>query len=720
MSNELSEPGVSNLWESVSKIRFCISDHVTVHPVEFRGKQYYLLKNGLDQKKFRLNQHTFQLVEQMNGEVPLADICKNQIHLDQQPHCPDQTMLQLVVQLQSAGILTSDRPRDPEAIVLAQRSQRKHDRLSRTHRMLSPRFALLNPDGMLDKSKNYTKWMFTRTTLWFWTLVVISAMLQALFHWDELLTYGAQRLDDPLQWIIMVAVYPIVKLLHELAHCLAAKNGGASIQELGITFLVFIPLPYVDASEVSLSDNKRQRILVGAAGIMMELFLASIAMLAWITCNDGMPRDIAYSVMLICGISTILFNGNPLLRFDGYFILMDVIEIPNLGTRASKHCRYLFKRHVLGLNQIKAECTTASEHRWFVFYGVISFIYRTTICIAVAAFFYITVPVLGLLVAIWLITIQLLLPFYRAILFLICDKSLNGRRFRALGTLTGGLLLFTGVTSLPIFPSSTLLEGVVLLPQQATVRAGVDGFLSSEMVMNKSEVSLGQKLFKLTNQQLDTELIKHKWTIKELEARLDSEGFNNTLAREILTERIVEARDHLRQLELRHGELYVTSTHTGVVNWIVNDDHIGQLIKQGEALAYVNSGKDASVRVVASQQDAARIRNGAFDIDVKLLSAAGDIIAGRLVDEVPLASNTLPSSALGSHNGGAIQADARDVSGLTAIDRVFAFDISVPATHHALFIGGRALVRFSHARKSLLPRWHQSLFQAFKDTFQIR
>lgn len=712
------ESGLTSLWDRVSGIRFSLNDHVTVHPVEYRGKPFYLLKNGFNQKQFRLNQRTFQLVEQMNGKETLEHICKNQVQLEQKHRGPDQAVLQVVTHLQSAGILTSNTPRAPEAIVLEQSNQRNRDRLSRTFRLLSPRFTLLNPDAMLNKSSDYLKWTFNIPSLWLWMIVLISATFQALLHWDELIVYGAQRIDDPRQWIIMVLVYPIVKLLHEVAHCLAAKNGGASVQEMGITFLVFIPVPYVDASEVSLSDSKRQRILVGAAGIMMELFLASIAMFGWLTSEDGLSRDLFYSVMLLCGISTIMFNGNPLLRFDGYYILMDAIEIPNLGSRASKHCRYLFKRHILGLRELKTENTSRVERRWFAFYGVASFIYRTIICVLVAAFFYATVPVLGLLMATWLLTIQLVLPVYKGIVFLIKDKILIGKRIRALATLTGSVVLFLAITSIPIYPSSTLLEGVVQLPQQATVRAGVDGFLSADMVSNKSYVSPGQILFKLNNQQLDAELARQQWVIKGLEARLDSERFNNLLAREIQLERVEEAREYLKEIELRHSELYVTSTAAGIVNWIVKDDQIGRLIKQGEELAFISSEDNVSVRVVASQQDAARIRNGVLDIDVRLVSAPKHALIGRLIDEVPLASNTLPSSALGSHGGGAIQVDARDGAGVTAVDRVFAFDIAAPASHDTQFIGGRALVRFSHERTSLLPSWYQSALKVLKDTFK--
>src|SRR6185503_545443 len=128
-----------------------------------------------------------------------------------------------------------------------------------------------------------------------------------------------------------------------------------------IMLLVLSPVPYVDASSAWAFQDKRKRMMVGAAGIAVELFLGSLALFVWLAVEPGAVRAVAYNVMLISGVSTLLFNGNPLLRFDGYYVLADAIEIPNLGTRANRYLGYLFQRYVLGVPDAESPAQSAGE-----------------------------------------------------------------------------------------------------------------------------------------------------------------------------------------------------------------------------------------------------------------------------------------------------------------------------------------------------------------------
>ena len=131
--------------------------------------------------------------------------------------------------------------------------------------------------------------------------------------------------------LLLWLVFPVIKLLHELGHAYAAKAGGGEVHEMGMMLLVFMPVPYVDATAAGGFRSKWRRALVGAAGMLVELFIASLCMFVWVLVEPGVMRAVAFNVMLIAGVSTVVFNGNPLLRFDGYYILSDLIEIPNLA-----------------------------------------------------------------------------------------------------------------------------------------------------------------------------------------------------------------------------------------------------------------------------------------------------------------------------------------------------------------------------------------------------
>jgi len=169
-----------------------------------------------------------------------------------------------------------------------------------------------------------------------WLGLVLTGIILAVLHWPELTSDVVDRVLATENVALIVCVYPVVKSLHELGHAFATKVWGGEVHEVGIMLLVFIPVLYVDASASAAFRQKHRRIIVGAAGILVETALAAIAIIIWIYGSPGIGRAIAFNVILIGGVSTLLFNGNPLLRFDAYFILSDLIEIPNLGSRATR------------------------------------------------------------------------------------------------------------------------------------------------------------------------------------------------------------------------------------------------------------------------------------------------------------------------------------------------------------------------------------------------
>ena len=151
----------------------------------------------------------------------------------------------------------------------------------------------------------------------------------------------------PKYLLMMWLFYPVIKSFHELGHGLAVKAWGGEVRETGVSILMLMPVPFVDASAASAFPEKHRRAAVGAAGMMVELFFAALATFVWLNVEDGFVRDIAFVLMVIGGVSTVLFNGNPLLRFDGYYVLSDLLDVPNLGPRSNAYVAYLAQRYLL-------------------------------------------------------------------------------------------------------------------------------------------------------------------------------------------------------------------------------------------------------------------------------------------------------------------------------------------------------------------------------------
>lgn len=696
MNQDLSANHPSeHLWQQLANQRLSLLDTISVSSLSYRGQNWYVLRNQLDHQQMRVNERTYEILSRLDGQRTLAQASQSLL-TENTDDTARQGLLGVLLQLHAAGMLVADSPQNLHALVEQQRYRQRQKTLSRWLRLLSPRLTLLDPDRFLGRTLPLVSWMLHPFMLFAWMLLILSAGVTALMHWDALIQYGAQRIDDPRSWMLLVVLYPLIKSLHELGHGYTAKAGGAEVNEMGVTFMVFMPVPYVDASAASVLPSKKWRMLVGAAGIFVELILASLALFAWVSLADGLARELAFAIMLIGGVSTLLFNGNPLLRFDGYYVLSDAIEIPNLATRSARYYGYLFKRYLLGLRSVKAPVTAPGERRWFLFYGAASTVYRVVIAIGIAVFLINTIPVLGTLLAVWLLSVQVLLPLVRQLHFLLFNELLAGKRLRAVIRAGVPVVVLSSIILIMPFPQRTVVDGIVLMPEQTVIRSRGDGFLMRMAVADNTPVKHGDVLFTLSDPQLDAEITALKARIQELSARRDAIALDQPLDREIQTQRLLEAQADLAELEQRHAALTIVSPADGIVRILLNHDHVGRLVRQGDLLGYVADGDDVRIRVAAVQEDAIRIRTAVQHISIRFSGDSGPELTGELLREIPAGSDTLPSAALGSRGGGDILVDARDEKGLKTLHNVYVFEVTIPHTPLADYIGRRAHVRFEH------------------------
>ena len=193
---------------------------------------------------------------------------------------------------------------------------------------------LLDPDRWLSAALPYYRWLFTWVGGLLWLAVVLYGAALGAMHWKALTHNVWDQVFSAGNVLAMALVYPLVKAVHELGHACAVKARGGEVHEIGLMFLLLVPIPYVDASAAAGFADKRWRMLVGAAGILVELF-GGAGHDRRTQLEPGLGRSVAYNVIILCGVSTLFMNGNPLLRYDGYYVLSDAIEIPNLGQRAN-------------------------------------------------------------------------------------------------------------------------------------------------------------------------------------------------------------------------------------------------------------------------------------------------------------------------------------------------------------------------------------------------
>ena len=431
-------------------------------------------------------------------------------------------------------------------------------------------------------------------------------------------------------------------------------------------------------------------------------------------------RALCFNVMLVAGVSTLIFNGNPLLRYDAYYILADLIEVPNLSQQAARYWGYLAERYLLLVDDAVSPASSRSESLWFLFYGLASTIYRLLVTIAIALFIGTRFFFVGVVLALWAGTMMAVMPIVRVLRLLQARPSLRERRGRVAlvaGTLA---LLALFVSVLVPVPTRVQAEGVVWLPEQATLRAGANGFFSRFEAEPGRVVKSGQPLLTSFDPTLDARLRGLEARVAELAANYQIEFVNDRSRADIAREQLALERDTLERDLLHARGLNIAAATDGVFTVPQASDMPGRYYHQGEILGYVIGAARPVVRVLVEQSVIDGIGVGTRSIEMRVAGDAGRIITGHIARQVPAGGEEAPSRALLSQGGGRIAADPRDPQGRRALERVFQLDVEPdgPIGPAGLY-GQRVYVRFDLAHEPLARQWFAGLRRLFLAHFSV-
>jgi putative peptide zinc metalloprotease protein len=488
---------------------------------------------------------------------------------------------------------------------------------------------------------------------------------------------------------------------------------------MGIMILVLTPVPYVDASAAWAFRSKWQRVVVGAAGMATELFVAAIALAIWVNAEPGVVRSLAHNTMVIAGVSTVLFNANPLLRFDGYYMLMDFLEIPNLRTRANQYLAYLAERTLFGRQDAEPPVSTPGERAWCVGFSITSFIYRILVVLAILIYVGEVSLLLGVIFAVITGTVWFVLPAFKIIDYL--ANSPRIRRVRSRAIVASALVVagIAGVFFAVPMPLRTMTEGVVWVPEEGLVRAGADGFVQKVLAQPGAWVKRGTPLLEIYDHDLATEVQVLEARMQELQARHREQVVLDRVKAQILEEEMGYVRSQLARARERTGDLTVTAGADGRFVLPRASDLQGRYVRKGELVAHVVNIETVTVRAVIPQEDIDLVRSETKRIDVRLAERLADTVRAELARLVPGASERLPSAALGTAGGGHVAVDPADSSGKKAVQKVFEVDLKLPQGSRTLNVGGRVFVRFHHGWEPIAFQWYRQARQLFLARFNV-
>jgi putative peptide zinc metalloprotease protein len=715
----MTESQFSEYWYRVANLKPLLRDATIISRHVYRGQPWYVLKNSLSGRNHRFNTSGYALIGQMDGQRTVQEIWENAGKLSIATAPTQDEVIRLLGRLHDADLIQSDiLPSTVELFRQAQ-GQPSNSLKQRISNPFSLRFPLWDPDRFLKKWGFLATPLFTRGAFIIWLLVVLSAVAAAVIHWPEISGSLADRLFLPSNLLLLWLIYPLVKILHEFGHAFALKKWGGEVHEMGIMLLALTPIPYIDATASASFPEKQHRIAVAAMGMMVELLLASLALFVWLNVETGLVSALAYNVMLIGGVSTLLFNGNPLLRYDGYYMLADLIEIPNLGQRCTRYLGYLLQRYLLGIETAESPVTAPGEQGWFLVYGPISFCYRIAVLLGLVWLVSSRFFVVGVLIALWGTVSLLILPAVRSLYRFLDSPAARSRRSRLVmvgGGAVLGVVLLMFVLPMPLW---TTTQGVVWLPEQSMIRAGTDCEVVEVLAPVEQWVAKDAPLLRGADPYLEVEVEVYRERLKELYAVYNALPLHERVKRKMALDEIELIKGDLHQTEEKLAKLLIHSPAQG--NFVLIDARnlSGRFVKQGELLGYILAEHRPTIRTVVSQADIGLVRERVTAVEVRLTEQPAQSLKADIKRIVPAADLNLPSAALGTAGGGVVPVDPTDPDGLRTLESLFQLDLSLPEEVKDPHIGGRVYVRFEHGSMPLAMQWYRSLRQLLLRKFYV-
>jgi putative peptide zinc metalloprotease protein len=710
---------LSEHWHAVRHLRPRLRDGVRPLHRRLRGRPWVLLMDPLTQRFHRVSPQVHGVLQLLDGRRTLEEVwaaaCDGAAEAPGEGTAISQhELVQLMSSLHSNDLLQTQVAPDAGEVHERYKRQRKSQIKQSFMNPMSLRLPLLHPDAWFERQAGLARLVFSAPVVLLWLAVVVPAGVLGFQHWHELTDNLSDRVLAASNVALLWCTYPLVKAVHEWAHGLAVKAWGGTVREVGLMVILFSPVPYVDATSSYRFPSKWARATVAAAGIMAELVLGAIALYVWLVSQSGLVQAFAFNVVLIAGVSTLLVNGNPLMRYDGYFIACDLLEMPNLSQRANRYLTYLFDRWIMGSPDAVAPMESTGERALLAVYGAVAPVYRVSITLGMIWFVagkYFFIGVLMALVSAWS---SLLMPLWRGWKHLRGAGSLARRRdvaLRRAGLILAAVLTFVCLVPMPF---RSVQEGVVWLPDEDIVRAQTAGQVREAAQHPGDRVAPGRVLMTLDNPSVVGDLGTAAAAVAMSEAQLRQAEVETPAKAAGLKAQLASDDAKLAEAQRRLQSLTISAAAAGRWMPAAPTELPGRYVKRGEVIGYVIDGPSRRVRAAIPQEDMALIsQRGALVAAVRLANDPGTEIPAAPRRYVTGGEQELVSQALGSEGGGAIPVDPAQKGGTHAIRRVFDLELEMAHPSSSGVFGDRAYVRFDLGWAPLARQWFLRLRQLF-------
>jgi putative peptide zinc metalloprotease protein len=698
----------------------------------YERRTFYVVKDPISLQYFRMTAEDYLLASLFNGRRTFAQIreayqtaCPH-VRLDYSPEELNDRILRFANDLAMLQFISVQGARLKSRWEHTKKNRQKKGGLYElANTVFFFRRSMFDPDRLFGRMAKPLAWIWTRQTLW----ISLGLMVAAVVVFFSRVKFLDQALANLFQWdniALMWVTTIVVKSIHELGHGLTCKHFGGEVHEVGFMSMVFTPYFFVNVSDCWTMPNRLHRILVSAAGIYVELIFASLATFLWAVVQPGWFQNFLFNVIVITSISTLIFNANPLMRFDGYYILTDLIEIPNLQGKARTLIQHKIHRLLFGPSQKDEAISRLPLPRqrlaFFYTYAVLSWVYGYWVIYKLIVFMEPHLEPLGLEGASdWFSALALtswvvvpLFGFFKSMQFSKADLQPDGRLRRLtrfLGPAAGFLLL---CFLIPV-PLQIRRAGAVQLSQPDQIRPKVNGFLAEILVREGQTVAEGQPIARLQNREITQNLAAAEARLKSAEASVQRALGTDKPAEQLQAESI-RATFHAKSEEARRDaqDLILLAPRAGTVLTPNLHQKLGQLARSNELFCEIAPLNPMRIKIALNEKEVRHVRAGQT-VTLRANAYPGKTFQATVdSDPVMFFGESIPPAFSARRSGDVpvfVDAKGHDVP----LERTYEAAVLVQNPDRLLRPGMTVRAKI-HAGRQL---WGQRLLQSLRDSINL-
>ena len=544
----------------------------------YDGRTYWVVKEPVGLNYFRFHEEEYAILSMLDGKTSLQTIRESFQSQFAPQRITLQDLQQFIGMLHRSGLVISQAPGQGRQLRRRGDQKRKRELMGKVSNIFALRFRGIDPERLLNRLLPWFGWLFTWWAIGLALMFGSVALTLVFVQWDKfqakLPTFEQFFAAD--NWVFLGITMATVKILHEFGHGLSCKKFGGECHEMGLMLLVFTPCLYCNVSDSWMLRNKWQRVFIGAAGMYVELILASFATFLWWFSTPGMFNFLCLSVMFICSVSTVVFNGNPLLRFDGYYIVMDMLEIPNLRQKSTEVLKRWFQSTCLGLELQDNPFLPRRNLFWFGIFTIAAAIYRWVVVFGIIWFLNQVLKPYGLeaigqMFAIAGVVGMVVQPIMQSYKFLKTPGRASKMKRRNILTSLAVVGSILAIIAWVPFPFSVKCAFEIQPQDALQVRTMVPGHMVAWNKKPGELVQTGEPIAKLENVDLRVQEAKYQSEyelalvrFKQMENQAGIDRNQNKMLR-AQEEVIASAANMLKQIKSKRAQLLVLSPRDGTI-----------------------------------------------------------------------------------------------------------------------------------------------------------